>query len=212
MPLFWKKQEELFKITIWKAEEDVNELLAQCVLSDAERQQIDSFQSNYRKKEWLCTRIMLQQADMNLVSNTAIIYDDFGKPHLQNSSLKISVSHSKEFVALMIAETSHAGLDIEKLHPKIERTAQKFLSETEKERIPPANHLQYYHTLWGAKEVLYKIYGKGGLFFKEHLLTEPFTLQQKGILQAGIRKDDFHQLFNIHYEFVSDFVLTYCYD
>src|SRR5205823_6644372 len=120
---------------------------------------------------------------------TSIIYDEHGKPHLENSTTKISVSHTKEFVALLISETNDAGIDIEKIHHRIEKIAPKFLSEEEKTRTPSWHQLRYYHIIWGAKEVLFKIHGRGELLFKEHLFTEPFTIEEKGSFYAWIKKD-----------------------
>src|SRR5437016_3363027 len=98
MPLYWRKNGDQFQIIIWKVEEEVEELLSQSSLSATETAQLNSFQSHYRKKEWLCTRIMLKLLYPDGEQN--IVYDEFGKPHLQNRGNEISVSHTKDFVAL----------------------------------------------------------------------------------------------------------------
>ncbi len=37
---------------------------------------------------------------------------------------------------------------------------------------------------WGAKEALYKLYGKGGISFKNDILLSPFSYQSIGNLTA----------------------------
>src|SRR4051812_49166668 len=108
MPLFWEKEEGNFKIEIWKMEEDVDELIIRSDLSPADFTQLESFQSMHRKREWLCVRMMLQRHHNRLLSgsvesnDSVIIYDEHGKPHLENSKAKISIAHTKDYVGIII--------------------------------------------------------------------------------------------------------------
>ena len=216
MPLFQKQQGDNYRIEIWKLEEEVDDLLSKSALSPTDLKKFESFQSEHRKKEWLCVRMMVQTPHPQPLSegegrkHAAIIYDDHGKPHLENSDSKISISHTKDFVGVMISESHHVGVDLERIHPRIEKITHKFLSVNEKKRIPSENRLLYYYIIWGAKEVLYKIYGKEGLLFSENILTDPFEIKDKGMLNAVIHLPDTpEQRFRVHYEFTGDLLLTY---
>jgi 4'-phosphopantetheinyl transferase len=220
MGLFWKKEEQQFRIYIWKTDEGVEALLPLSNLSADETARLNSFQSSFRKKEWLCTRIMLSRM---MGEGAAIVYDEFGKPHLQPlinqinminqrpqiNQWSISVSHTKDFVAVLVANAPVAGVDIERISPRIDKIATKFLSSAEQERTPLINQRPYYYIIWGAKEVLFKIYGRGELLFKEHLLTEPFALNDSGTLTGNIKKGTVSKTFQISYLFMADLLLTY---
>jgi len=206
MGLFWKREEDQFRINIWKTDEGMEALLPLSNLSATETAQLNSFQSSFRKKEWLCTRIMLSQM---MGESAAIVYDEFGKPHLAGSEARISVSHTKDFVAVLVANAPVAGVDIERMSPRIDKIASKFLSTAEQERTPLINPRPYYYIIWGAKEVLFKIYGRGELLFKEHLLTEPFALSESGTLTGTIKKRTFSKTYQISYLFIGDLLLTY---
>ena len=65
------------------------------------------------------------------------------------------------------------------------------------------------HIIWGIKEVLFKIYGRGGVDFKNHLLVYPFKPDEEGIVKAEIKKDNRVKDFRINYFFTKEFLLVY---
>ena len=60
--------------------------------------------------------------------------------------------------------------------------------------------------IWGAKEALFKLYGKGGVSFKEDLTVMPFQYQGKGRFYGKISKDDIDQFFHINYERIDNYL------
>jgi phosphopantetheinyl transferase len=93
--------------------------------------------------------------------------DQFGKPYIKNETCKVSFSHSKNLVACLFCEEgSPVGVDIEYRRDNIHLLAKKFLSESDKTGFDASMHQQI---AWGAKEVLYKIYGIKELNFIQHL-------------------------------------------
>jgi 4'-phosphopantetheinyl transferase len=210
LPVYWKKEEEDFRIDIWKSEEDVPTLTDMAALSSVEKSRLDSFQSDHRKKEWLCARTMLRKMLPSSEENIAITYDEYGKPHLSSKNFHISISHSGEYVALIISKKYSAGIDIERIRSgKIESIAHRFLSPQEKSIMPADDPLRFYYMVWSAKETLYKIDGKRGLEFKKHIFTEPKSTEDVGEFNAWIRKNDFEKKFLVHYEFIGDLLLAY---
>ena len=63
--------------------------------------------------------------------------------------------------------------------------------------------------LWGAKESLYKLYGKGNLDFRKHLLVREFKLKSEGDFVGVIDKDDKMIKVDGYYSKVGKFVLVY---
>ncbi len=125
----------------------------------------NTFGGSARKKEYLAIRLLLQQVLETDKFN--IIYDNYGKPHLQNPPYYLSIAHSKTIAAALLHPTQNNGLDIEQIHPRILKIQQKFLSTTE------LTHFQEdvlkLTAAWSIKEAVYKWYGKKGLDFKKHM-------------------------------------------
>jgi 4'-phosphopantetheinyl transferase len=215
MPLiFQKKEKKDFHLGTWLMEEEPEELLQRGVLSEKDALHVHSFNSIARRKEWICTRLLLSEMMPGL--NLSIAYDENGKPHLQNStsekeisSYHISVSHTKNFVGLIVSEKYPVGIDIEVIHPRIEKIVHRFISEDELRFIPQERPLPYYFIIWGAKESLYKMYGRKELLFKEHLLVKPFDFNNSGEIEASIRKEDFNKEFRLNYLLNNELLTVY---
>ena len=81
-------------IAIWDTQETLNELLKLSRPFD-----LTKFKTEKRKKEFLASRLLVQE----ISQNTIITYNEFGAPVLDNGKY-ISISHSKEMVAIIISE------------------------------------------------------------------------------------------------------------
>ena len=185
MPVTWQKTDSNFSIVVWQSSEQINDLLLNASLSHEETQDWNLFKSETRKREWLTVRnalnVLIEKSDMSKIK-----YDKNGKPHIDRYS--ISISHSHEFIAVMKADSSRIGVDIEIIHPRIEILSRKFLSENEKPDLADPKHLEKLHVMWGAKEVLYKIHSIGGIDFKKDFdLSDKFCVKDgSGNLFIGI--------------------------
>ena len=147
--------------------------------------------SHIRKQQLIGARYLLQKligdSAPNIIENSI-----HGKPHIKGSDLEISISHTKEYIALILSKDKKVGIDIEILDPRIKRIENKFLRDDEREFINPDQYLEQLYIIWSAKETLFKIYEKGGLIFKENLIVHPFDYSEKGTIKADIIKDN-HQ-------------------
>lgn len=211
MPLNFQKRSEDFQLGIWRMDESFDELLRMLVLNEPDRNVLNTFKSEYRKLEWLTTRVLLKEF-LASSETGSIVYESNGKPRLVNSSLSISISHTKNFVALLIAKSAGAGIDLETIQPRIEKIAKKFVTKQEEIFIDENKKQNYHHVIWGTKEVLFKIYGKGELNFLEHLHAEKFILKDTGELTGRITKDDFKKEYRIFYEKLDNLMLVYALD
>ena len=116
---------------------------------------------------------------INGYADADLIYDEFGKPHLADRK-SISITHSFIFTAIIISDDKTVGIDIEKQRDKILKIAHKFTPIKEYKTI--ANHdalIGKLTIVWGAKESLYKIYGKKKLRFLQHIYIEDFMFADK---------------------------------
>jgi len=159
-------------------------------------------------------RIRQKRACLALVSLLAgagkdIYYDENGKPHFVNDRRKLSFTHSGEYAAMMLSE-KFAGIDFEKIRPKVMNIVHKFLNEPELNSLHPVDTIEHAHVYWGAKEALYKVYGKQQLVFKEHILLEPFDyLNDKGYFFAHLETPSIKKKFKLFYEKMFGFMMVY---
>ncbi len=207
MPANWRRVETDYSILVWKSEEEIEDLLAAVDLTPEETESYNGFKSINRKREWLTVRIALK----NLLpgeKNLKIFYDDNGRPYVKNG-FSISISHSQEYIAVIVSGKPKTGIDIELIHPRILQLGRKFVSEEENSTIENSHDKEVMHVIWGAKEVLYKLHGTGGLDFKKELRVMPFTLSHQGILQASILKRGYESEHKIYYEKLENYMLAW---
>ena len=161
----------------------------------------------HRKTEWLAARWLIHYMS-GRKERGALLKDKFGKPFLADSPFQISISHSRAFAAA-IAGPESVGIDIQLLVPKIERIAHKFMREAELNSLVPETRLEHLHVYWGAKESLYKAFGRRALDFKKHIHITPFQFGTSPTFEGHIYKDDFKASYQLWYEIVEDYVLVY---
>ena len=172
MPLFKSLTvDKNTKVLIWKIEESFNDLNADIFLSDKSQIRLDSMKSELHQRGFLSVRHLLKEAGY---SDTDLIYDEYGKPHLKDGK-HISITHSFIFSGIIISDDKPVGIDIEKQRDKILKIAHKFTPIEEYKTIANVDAMISKLTIvWGAKESLYKIYGKKKLLFLHHIYINDF--------------------------------------
>ena len=157
-----------------------------------------------RKLEFLAVRVALKKL---LNEEFYIFYTDDGKPFLTENRYNISISHSKNWVAVAAHPSRQIGIDIECWSDKIPKLYKRFLNETEQKAFGTnANQLQI---VWSAKEALYKIIGKTAVDFANQLQIFPFDAEnENGELTAKHLVSG--KLYTLNYYQNLDYVLVYC--
>ena len=195
------------KVLIWKIEESFNELNANVFLSDKSQIRLDSMKSELHQRGFLSVRHLLKEAGY---SDTDLIYDEFGKPHLKDGT-HISITHSFTFSGIIISEDVPVGIDIEKQRDKILKIAPKFTPFEEYKTIANVDALISKLTIvWGAKESLYKIYGKKKLLFLHHIYIEDFKFANEKT-SGEIRFDGEVSSYTIHFLEFEGFTCVYAF-
>ncbi|MEM7571863.1 MAG: hypothetical protein AAF433_03130 [Bacteroidota bacterium] len=180
------------ELGLWRIEESEDWLRRETDLYPSEIEQLNQIKGEGRRCEFLAARLLLHQLS-GRQRRGALIKDDFGKPRLESSNWHISISHTSGFSAAY-AHPKACGVDVQILVPKISRLAPKFINETEAANLrteEPAILLMQQHLVWGAKEVIYKAYGRRQLDFKQHLTVDLASATAgQGQLKAYLLKDD----------------------
>lgn len=195
------------ELGIWRIEEDEEFFVEKLALQPAEAAYIAEMRG-HRRKEWLAGRYLLHYMSGRTIRG-ACIKDKYGKPHLEDSPFQISISHSREMASVIAAPFS-VGIDIQKLVAKIERIAHKFMRPEEMNSLRPVTRLEHLHVYWGAKEALYKAYGRRELDFIRHIHVEPFVYDlNSGYCSGEVCKADFRARYQIWYERREDYILVW---
>lgn len=162
------------KVVIWKIEETIEELQKGILLSENSQQRLRSMKSEIHQKGFLSIRHLLKEFRLQDID---IQYDTFGKPHLKDGRF-ISMTHSFHFTGVIVSSEKKVGIDIEKQREKILKIAHKFTPIEEYKTIANVSALiRKLTVVWGAKESLYKIYGKKKLLFLHHIFIDDFNFE-----------------------------------
>ena len=204
-----KKWEHGHQWAIWKIEEDEAYFFDRLVLHESEAAELAKIKGR-RRLEWLASRYLvhLMVSDEPEWDRIPLLKDEFGKPHLNDHELHVSFSHSFDFVAVILGKMS-VGIDIQKFVPKITAIARKFMREDEAASLVDESRLEHLHIYWGAKEALYKCYGRKQLDFRQHILIEPFDYQEVGKTIGAVTKEIFHQKYIVVFEKMENYFLVY---
>lgn len=158
--------------------------------------------------EWYASRYLLHIMS-GRKERGACLKDEYGKPYLTDSDYHISMSHSEDRIAVM-ASPHLVGIDIQAIVEKITRIARRFCNDHELSFIPKEELVLFLHFIWGAKECIYKAYGKRGVDFKNHMSVDAFQIVKENVFTTGrIKIKDVHLEFYIYGEIIDNYTLTY---
>jgi len=166
MGLIHLKKEKNQSFGIWEISESINDLkeLTKGI-------KLGQIKSQKRKLEILAVRALLKE----MCGNVKLCYNKFGAPVLDNNK-KISISHSKQLVAIIISELK-SGIDTEIISKRILKIKDKFISTNDN-----INESQEDLTIaWSTKECIFKWHQKGNLNFKDDILIKSIDHSTKTI-------------------------------
>ena len=161
-----------------------------------------------KRSEWMASRELLYTI-AGLPERVQCLYDDFGKPYLKGIDKHISVSHSELWCAAMISDKP-CGVDVQVYSDTARRIGDRFLTPSDLELVlQSSNPLQYYHLFWGAKECIYKAYGKRKLGFREHIFITQINQEQSTAL-GEISYEGIHLYYDIYFKFLPEVAWVFC--
>ncbi|PKH50276.1 4-phosphopantetheinyl transferase [Tenacibaculum sp. Bg11-29] len=196
---------ETTKVLIWKIEESFEDLSEGIELTKRSNDRVNGMKSDLHRRGFLSVRHLLNEIGY---TDADLMYDEFGKPHLKDGKF-ISITHSFTFSGIIISDDSPVGIDIEKQRDMILKIAHKFTPIEAYKSI--ANHdalVSKLTIVWGAKESLYKIYGKKKLLFLDNIYIEDFSFETNEtsgkILYEGVTDE-----YKIHFLETEGFTCVY---
>lgn len=210
MPLLLKKQfPREVEWSIWlktESNENLLDLLPTGFVSDLKPEEWSGLPGKLGER--LAARAALAHLfDQSASENWQLEKQPGGKPVLiPAGKFHISISHSFELAAAIKAPMS-CGIDIQSIQDKIFRIQSKFATPKESGDHPSK---EYLHVLWGAKEAMYKAFGKRGLDFKVNMDLEPFEYQPNGGSTLGsLSKEDVTYRYKIQYLSIQNQMLVW---
>ena len=150
-------------IGIWQLTETVTQLEKQ-LPTLAQSKKYSTLNHQLRKLEWLGARALMKELQLGW----ELQYTENGKPFYSNGP-KISLTHSKDYIAIITHHFSEVGIDVQEIVEKVTRIKHKFCNAQELEW---AKTTEDFTLIWSAKEAVFKIKEKNVLF-KEDILVIP---------------------------------------
>ena len=187
-------------IGVWQLTETSAELLPDFSSQELADPDFQQYSYEKRKVEWLAIRLLIKQL---IGSDFMLSYFDTGKPILNHSKFKhISISHSRDFVAVFIHEKLNLGIDIENISRNYIAIEKKYLSETEEAQVDknPILHSLY----WCAKEAIFKLVPDEGVDFKHQIRISPFNPELNDQFQGSFHSGNMESNYTLHYQIFSD--------
>ena len=165
MGIIKKYTENNCQIAIWDITESLDEFKKIDTSVDYSK-----FKTEKRIKEFLASRLLLSE----IRPKEEITYNKYGAPKIKNGD-HISISHSKNLVAIIISKTK-VGLDIEQISAKPLKLSSKFISTKAHQNLTEEKST----LIWCCKEAIFKWYQKGNIDFKKDLKIDEFETKEKG--------------------------------
>ncbi len=151
-----KNKEIVIKLLEYNSNDLLDDL--HLIFNKKELDKFNSFKSEKRKKEFYFARKLWKSFNIG----EDITYAPEGNPKLKHGF--ISISHSRNKVAIAFSEAFQIGVDIEKISEKILLVKSKFLHPEEKHE-----DLTSLTKVWCIKESVYKILPNQSVFFMQHI-------------------------------------------
>ena len=191
------------RIIVWEIKETVDFLKSKLDLTDFSRKILHKKTSEIHQKQFLAVRNILK---LLLIQDSDLSYGADGNPLIKSGY--ISISHSKEFVAVLVSDQK-VGVDIENNSDKCFRIMQKFVG-TENE-YPIKIDMRIAQVIWNMKECLYKFIDFKEIDFKENLIVIPFSLKEKQT-KIWFVKNEFTQDYITNFFINENYSLAYIID
>lgn len=190
------------KVGIWKISESIEELLRLANPSNEFLSEMHLMRSQKRKIEKLATCCLMQAIGADY---SQLVYLPSGKPELKRSKLHVSISHTADFVTVVLSESS-VGIDIEAIDARIVNLRSRFVASDE--FIDQGLEIIHLMLHWSAKEAMFKWIDREGVQFTKHLHVSPFQPGANGYFDVHETKTDSQMTANAYYEVEESFVLV----
>lgn len=203
MALLYKQPSPLYGV--WKMEESADELLRMLERRADYAPFLARVSAEKRRQERLASRVLLKEL---LGEEARVDYRATGAPFLADIPLFVSVSHTRDHVAVIL-DSRPTGIDIEYRSDRVLKIRDRFMSPGEEAGIDPAHEAEHLLIHWCAKETLFKIIGQEGVDFQRHLRVDPFPYAPGGTIVGRETRTASRRAYRLAYRVTPDYVLTW---
>lgn len=194
---------------IWKVTESFEELRGVLSAALPYEQDLHAMKSPSRRLEYVAVRVLLKEL---LGKECHILHYSSGKPFLENESLKVTISHTKGYVAVGVHPQQEVGIDIEQRTERVYKVRSRFIREDELVGEATASEEERLSLLllhWSAKETVYKLINTAEVDFLKHLRIIDFPLSAAGSFVTEEYRTPERTRFSVAYWVHTDFVCTW---
>ncbi|WP_272961170.1 4'-phosphopantetheinyl transferase family protein [Barnesiella viscericola] len=195
-------------IALWHLTE-TEAALASLLGDEAYRQLSSQGLSPKRFCEQAATRLLLDRLDET--RGGVMAHTTEGQPYLTDRPGHLSISHTRQWVAIAWHPTRPVGIDIERLGARVERVADRVFNENELQAHTdsPRSHTLWLHLCWSAKEALFKAMPEAGIDFRTQLhVAPPRTLAHEGLFTAVENRTSAHGRYTLWYATHDEWVMV----
>ena len=202
-----KKLDNKAEIAVWHVTESEEELLSLTSVPNDELEEISLFRSESQRRQKLAVRALINEV---FEDKMYLNHHDNGQPYLENCATNISITHTDNYVAIIIHDEEEVGIDVESLDRDFSVVEKKALSEDEIDDLEKDRRNEQLAIYWCAKEAIFKRMSQNRVVYAEQIEVEKFNVRKEGELEATfIHKDEHEEEFDLEYMIFDRHVLVW---
>lgn len=185
------------RVGVWKITESEAELRTMTSIPSDELEEISYIKNESLRKQRLAVRALL---DAMFDEKVYLSHHDNGKPYIENNAINISITHTDQYVAVILNEEDEVGIDCESLNRDFSAVEKKALSDEEIGDLEDEQKNEQLAIYWCAKEAIFKLTSQYDVDFAEQIQIDGFRYRNEGELSATFTdKDGYEQELNLYY-------------
>ena len=185
------------RVGVWKITESEAELRTMTSIPSDELEEISYIKNEALRKQRLAVRALL---DAMFDEKVYLSHHDNGKPYIENNAINISITHTDQYVAVILNDEDEVGIDCESLNRDFSAVEKKALSEEEIGDLEDEQKNEQLAIYWCAKEAIFKLTSQYDVDFAEQIQIDGFRYRDEGELSATFTdKDGYEQELNLYY-------------
>ena len=185
------------RVGVWKITESEAELRTMTSIPSDELEEISYIKNESLRKQRLAVRALL---DAMFEEKVDLSHHDNGKPYIENNAINISITHTDQYVAVILNEEDEVGIDCESLNRDFSAVEKKALSDEEIGDLEDEQKNEKLAIYWCAKEAIFKLTSQYDVDFAEQIQIDGFRYRNEGELSSTFTdKDGYEQELNLYY-------------
>lgn len=185
------------RVGVWKITESEAELRTMTSIPSDELEEISYIKNESLRKQRLAVRALL---DTMFEEKVYLSHHDNGKPYIENNAINISITHTDQYVAVILNDEDEVGIDCESLNRDFSAVEKKALSDEEIGDLEDEQKNEQLAIYWCAKEAIFKLTSQYDVDFAEQIQIDGFRYRNEGELSATFTdKDGYEKELNLYY-------------